>query len=155
MSRKVLFNLALIVFLLLMFPLLWFFNQRIINYQKFLTLDSKFSLNVNTKSSEELSSVTYVLRFLNDNDISADLDVDVKSPDDFGVMGRKIVVNGDVVEVYEYSSNEDALKRMRSLAKDSELTGNIYLYKNLLIYNKDNILEVESLMEDLIDEKMD
>lgn len=155
MSRKVFFNMALITLLLLAFPLLWFFNQRIINYRKFLTLDTKFSLDANTKSPEELSSVTYILRFFNENNVFADLSVNVRSPDNFGVMGREILVKDNVVEVYEYSSNEDALKRMRSLAKDSELTGNIYLYKNLLIYNKDNVLEVESLMEDLVDEKMD
>ena len=148
MSRKLALNLVLICLLVLLFPLLWLFNQRS-NYRSFLTLNTKFSIDSNTIPPKELSSVHYIYHYLKDNGVEAELDVDVKTPETFMVLGRIIITPRGNIEVYEYSSNSDAKEQLEELEDHPEIVENTYLYKNLLIYNVGEIPEVSKLLEGL------
>lgn len=155
MSKKTIFNLVLIILLSVSFPLLWLFNQRI-NYRKFLTLDTKFSLRASSERPEDLSSVNFILNYFNDSGSHGKLHVDVKSSKDFRILGRSIIFSEGIVEVYEYASGEDAEEILNKIEEDpiSEdiSVANIHMYKNLLIYNKDDIEEVSRILRDLTDE---
>jgi hypothetical protein len=156
MSKKVIFNILLICLLLLAFPLLWLFNQRL-NYRKFLTLNTKFSLRASSEKPMDLSSVNFIFEYFQDNGMNGKLHVDVESPQNFEVLGRKIIFKEGTVEVYEYASQEDASEKfgelIKTLGTDNSSENSIYRFKNLLIYNKDGISEVDVLLERLINEK--
>ena len=154
LTRKLLINLLLIFFLLISFPLLWLYNQRL-NYRSFLTLNTKFSISANSFSADELSSVQYVIKHLQNQGIPTTLNVDVKNPPEFGVMGRVIETPMGNVEVYEYSSQEDAAKAIKTDDENAENPADIYLYKNLLIYNVTGSAKLQSLIKELNVEKTD
>ena len=146
MSQKTRVNLVIICILLMSFPLLWIYNQRL-NYRKVLTLNTKFNLNANNEPTSELSSVQYVLDVLEKNGLDVKLDVDVKSYREFGVTGRILETTFGDIEVYEYSSKNDASKMLKTIRnnEDSYLYNfDIYQYKNLLILNTGNSEEISA-----------
>jgi hypothetical protein len=145
-TKKDCLETILIAILVLMFPLIWLLNQRL-NYRKFLTLNTKLSLNSNILKSKELSSPTSILQYFNKNNLETTMSYKVGTTQGFSVLGRTLVTNIGDVEVYEYENNSDALKEMNhSLVKNFLIP-----YKNLLIYNKNNIAEVKYLMEKNVD----
>ncbi len=80
-----------------MFPLIWFFNQRL-NYRKFLTLDTKFSLKANTQSIDDISSPTEIMYILIENGIPAAMTHKIVNPRGFSVMGRTLMTKyGEVI----------------------------------------------------------
>jgi hypothetical protein len=153
MLNKTTINLVAIALLIILFPLLWLFNQRL-NYRRFLTFDTKFSLDSNTLNSREISSTQFILDYFKISGLHAELKVDVKNPEDFGVLGRVISTSEGVAEVYEYSSPEDAEKTVNKLLSDAKKTRIVYRYKNLIVYNKDDIAKINEIMEDLADEEV-
>lgn len=152
MSKRTIINLIIIVCLIMLFPLLWLYNQRL-NYRKFLTLDTKFSLNANTYKPAQLSSVQYVLDLLKKADVQAVLDVEVKNPDDFGVLGRIINTLYGQIEVYEYSSPEDVKRKYEELILVQDKPDSLYIYKNILIYNRTDEEKVNNIFEGVMNEK--
>lgn len=155
MSKSFYFKVLLIPVLLSLFPLLWLYNQRL-NYRKFLTLDTKFSINNNTYNRSELSSPSEVLRFMNDYGLESRFHYDVVNSSVFNVLGRKIFIQEDSIEVYEYSSPEDALKEYNLIStlapQEENITPNLYIYKNLIIFNLDNSEKVKIALEEIFEE---
>lgn len=148
LSRDTLVNLIYIFFLLMVFPLLWLYNQRL-NYRSFLTLDTKFSISANALSSDELSSVNYIIRFFDSYGLSVALDVRVKDSETFGVLGRALTTPLGTVVVYEYSSPEDASKDLVKLRSEYFDKSKVSLYKNLLIHNESASEDIDILLKEL------
>lgn len=152
MSKRLLFNLLIIFALLLMFPALWLYNQRL-NYRKFLTFDTKFSFNTNAYPKSELSSPTYVLNYMRESGLNASLHFDVITDPAFVMVGRTIISDDAVVEVYEYAEPKDAEKQIKEIKKlgtlEESFFQNLYRYKNLLIYNRNGAEDVRLVLEKL------
>jgi len=148
-------TILLTVLLLSIFPTLWLFNQRL-NYRKFLTLNTKFSLNANTYSKDQLSNPTLILKYLRKYDPSFTISAKIFSNSSFKVLGRELTNGKDIIEVYEYQSPRVASSQLKNLNKNIELNGQIidqtYQYKNVLIYNKSNSENIKKLLEILINE---
>lgn len=119
-----------IVLLLLMFPLLWFYNQKI-NYRSFFQLDRSLLLAGSGENRSSLSSVVYILNTLKGDGISATLLPKTIATSEFGVLGRVIETKAGRVEIYEYGNMEAAAKVLRMYS-----TGDVTQYKNLLIRGK-------------------
>lgn len=152
MDRREIYDYVLILILVLLFPLLWLFNQRI-NYRKFLTFDTKFSLSSGIHDKSKLSSTTFLLDFLNNNGKNMNLSYQVIATSPFVVLGRVFTSPEGVLEVYEYGSSEDAAKQIKRIEKDPslllQLKDKTVTYKNLIIYNKNQIQGVNELIKGL------
>lgn len=156
MSKKVTINLIIIFFLLLCFPLIWYYNQRL-NYRKFFTLNTKFSLSSNEEKKEDLSSIPEILNILKGKNISAGLYDDMVTEPSFVVLGRRIVTINGKIDVYEYSSNSDAAKLLKKLQTQPSDTidmkskidlSRVYVYKNLLIQDQTTSNEIKLILEE-------
>jgi len=145
----------LTIVLLALFPTLWLFNQRL-NYRKFLTLNTKFGLNANTYPADQLSNPTLILKYLQKYDPSFTITSKMGTVAGFDVLGRELTNGKDFIEVYEYQSPRSASAKLKNLNSKPELymqiSGQLYRYKNVLIYDKSNNENVKVLLEQLANE---
>lgn len=144
----------ILAFVLSLFPLLWYFNQRL-NYRKFLTLNTKFSISANSEPISDLSSSMDILKFLEISGIDAKYDTDFIEGTPFDILGRALITKYGNIEIYEYSNKKDASKQLKSLFSfNVAYKSNVYQYKNLLIYDKTNTLEIKKLLEGITNAQM-
>lgn len=146
MNKKTLLNSFFLLLIVSLFPLLWYFNQRL-NYRKFLTLNTKFSIFANQESVKKLSSSMFILKYFENKGIKTQYDTDFMEETPFGVLGRALITEYGNIEIYEYSSNKDASNFGKSL--------NTYVYKNLVILDKTGSPQISKLLMELTNAKMD
>ena len=131
MTRTTATNIALSTALVLAFPVLWIYNQKI-NYRPVLSLDTKFSLRANHYNSEQLASVNEILDYLITNKIETKLLPKVITSSSFSTIGRIVQTKYGNWEIYEYE-NPQAAARQLSVLGTGATSLNVYQYKNFLI----------------------
>ncbi len=148
-------TILLTIVLLALFPTLWLFNQRL-NYRKFLTLNTKFGLNANTYPADQLSDPTLILKYLQKYDPFFTITSKMETVAGFDVLGRELTNGKDYIEVYEYQSPRAAGAILKNFNTKPELfiqiSGQLYIYKNVLIYDKSSNANIKKLLEQLTNE---
>ncbi len=121
---------VLLVVLLLAYPTLWLYNQKI-NYRSFFHYDKSMLLIGSDEEQANLASVVEVMTKLKDRAGNTELLAKTIATSDFGVLGRIVETEYGPLEIYEYARVKYAQSYL-----DSTKNPRVVRYKNLLIiYN--------------------
>jgi len=129
MSKENVLKNVSIFTLILSFPALWYYNQKI-NYRTFFQVDkSMFLIGADEKKSD-LSSTVEIINLLKPKIQNISLSPKPIATSEFEVLGRTLETAYGPIELYEYAEVKTAKKYLETV-KDP----NTVRYKNFLIRN--------------------
>jgi len=129
MSKENVLKNVSIFTLILSFPALWYYNQKI-NYRTFLQVDKSMLLIGADEKKSDLSSTVEIINLLKPIIKNATLSPKPVATSEFGVLGRILETDYGPVEIYEYAEVKTTIKYLETV-KDP----NTIRYRNFLIRN--------------------